>query len=80
MTLEEWEQEKDRELDERLSGLFRAAERPAPSRRFVSSTMTAVRLASLPAGRQPLRRPWFVPAGWAALVTAAASVAFAQER
>jgi hypothetical protein len=38
--------------------------------------MSAVRHARLPEGRQPLRHPWTVPAGWAALVMAAAAVAY----
>jgi hypothetical protein len=68
VTLEEWEEEKDRELDERLTRLFQAVERPEASAGFASKTMKAVRLAQLAAGRQELRRPWTTPAGWAALV------------
>src|SRR5689334_14652085 len=76
MTLQEWEQEKDRELEEQLAALFQSAAPPAPSAGFVSRTMKAVRQAPLPEGRHPLRRPWTVPAGWVALVMAAAAVAY----
>jgi hypothetical protein len=78
MTLEEWEQEKDRELDEldeQLTQLFRSAPPSAPPAGFVSRTMKAVRRAPLPAGRRPLRLPWIVPAGWAALVAVAVASA-----
>jgi hypothetical protein len=77
MTLQEWEQEKDRELEEQLAALFQTAAPPAPSAAFVSRTMKAVRQAPLPDGRHPLHRPWTVPAGWLALVMAAAAVAYA---
>ena len=77
MTLHEWEQEKDRELDEQLAALFQSAAPPAPSAGFVSRTMKAVRQAPLPEGRHPLRRPWTVPAGWVALVMAAAAATYA---
>jgi hypothetical protein len=76
MTLQEWEQEKDRELEEQLTELFQSAPPPTLSAGFVSRTMKAVRQAPLPAGRHPLRRPWTVPAGWAALVIAAAAVTY----
>jgi hypothetical protein len=76
MTLHEWEQEKDRELEEQLTTLFQSAPPPALSAGFVSRTMKAVRQAPLPEGRHPLRRPWTVPAGWMALVMAAAAVAY----
>jgi hypothetical protein len=72
MTLQEWEQEGDREMDEQLTSLFQSASPAAPSAGFVSRTMKAVRQAPLPEGRQPLRRRWTVPAGWVALVSAAA--------
>jgi hypothetical protein len=71
MTLHEWEDEKDRELDEQLTALFHSVQPPAPPAGFVSRTMHAVRRAPLVDGRSPLRRPWTVPFGWAALVTAA---------
>ena len=76
MTLEQWEEEKDNELDERFTVLFHSAQAPAPSAGFVSRTMKAVRLAQLAEGRQPLRRPWLVPVGWATLVAAAAAAAY----
>lgn len=74
MTLEEWEQEKDRELDEKLAGLFRSVQPPMPRAGFVSRTVKAARQAHLPAGRVPLQRPWFAPLGWGAI---AASLAYA---
>lgn len=76
MTLQEWEQEKDRELEEQLTTLFQSATPPELSAGFTARTMKAVRQAPLPEGRHPLRRPWTVPAGWAALVMAAAAVAY----
>ena len=76
MTLQEWEQEKDRELEEQLTTLFQSAPPPALSAGFVSRTMKAVRQAPLPEGRHPLRRRWTVPAGWVALVMAAAAAAY----
>ena len=60
MTLQEWEQQKDRELDQKLSALFQSAQSPAPRPGFVSRTMKAVRQAPLPdpelplAGHQPV--------------------------
>lgn len=72
MTLQEWEDEKDRELDQQLTAFFQSAEPPAPRLGFVSRTMTAVRRAPLPAGRHPLRHSWTVAAGWGALVAACA--------
>jgi hypothetical protein len=76
MTLEEWDQEKDRELDEQLTTLFRSTQSPAPPAGFVSRTMAAVRRAPLPAGRQPLRLPWIVPIGWAILIAAGTVASF----
>ena len=76
MTLHEWEQEKDRELEEQLTTLFQSAPPPELSAGFTARTMKAVRQAPLPEGRHPLRRPWTVPAGWAALVMTAAAVAY----
>ena len=76
MTLQEWEQEKDRELEEQLTTLFQSAPPPPLSAGFVSRTMKAVRQAPLPEGRHPLRRPWTVPAGWVALVMAAAAATY----
>ena len=76
MTLHEWEQEQDRELEEQLTTLFQSAPPPEISAGFTSRTMNAVRHAPLPEGRHPLRRPWTLPAGWAALVMAAAAVAY----
>jgi hypothetical protein len=76
MTLQEWEHEKDRELDEKLAALFQSAQPPAPPAGFVAHTMKAVRQSALPEGRHPLRRPWTVPAGWAALVAAAVAAAY----
>ena len=76
MTLQEWEQEKERELDAQVTKLFQSVPPPEPSAGFVSQTMKAVRQAPLPEGRHPLRRPWTVPAGWVALVMAAAAVTY----
>ena len=76
MTLQEWEDEKSRELDEQLAEIFRSSTPPAPSAGFVSRTMKAVRQSPLPQARHPLRRPWTVPAGWLALVMAAAAATF----
>jgi hypothetical protein len=75
MTLQEWEEEKDRELDERLMSLLRS-DRPVPPAGFVARTMKAVRRAPLPEGRQPLHRPWTVPLGWVALISASAAMAY----
>jgi uncharacterized membrane protein len=77
MTLQEWEQEKDRELDEQMTALFRSVDPPAPRSGFVSRTMKAVRRAPLPKGRRPIHIPWTVAAGWAALVAAGAAVSYA---
>jgi hypothetical protein len=76
MTLEEWEQKEDRELEEQLTALFQTAQPPAPPAGFVSRTMKAVRRAPLPEGRHPLRLPWVVPVGWAALVAAASAASY----
>lgn len=76
MTLEEWEHEQDRELDERLTTLFRSVEPPAPPDGFVSRTMKAVRRAPLPEGRKPFRFPWIVAAGWVVLVAGAAAASY----
>ena len=63
MTLEEWEEEKDRELDESLTTLFQAVERPEPSAGFASKTMKAVRLAPLAAGGHAHPPSGVIPAG-----------------
>jgi hypothetical protein len=76
MTLEEWEAEKDRELDEQLRALFHAVDAPSPRAEFVSRTMDAVRRSPLPAGRRPLRRSRAVPIGWVALVAGGAAAAY----
>ena len=68
---------QERELDARFIELFRSAERIDPSPDFVAKTMNAVRAASLPAGRQRLRTWWAAPLGWAALVSAAATITIA---
>jgi hypothetical protein len=61
------------ELDASLTALFQSVEPPEPRPGFASRTMNAVRRAPLPAGRRALRLPWTTPAGWAALVAAAAA-------
>jgi hypothetical protein len=76
MTLEEWEEQKDRELDESLSALFRSVERPEAPSGLASRTVKAVRRAPLPPGRRALRLPWTTPLGWAALVAAAAATTY----
>ena len=79
MTLQEWEQEKDRELEASMTALFKAVGPPGPPSGFASRTMKAVRRAPLPAGRRALGHPWqtvATPIGWAALVAAAAAAAF----
>jgi hypothetical protein len=77
VTLQEWEDQQDTELDEQLSTLFRSTENPRPSAAFVSQTMKAVRGVPLMAGRRALRRSWIAAAGWAALIAAAAGIAAA---
>jgi hypothetical protein len=76
MTLQEWEQEKDLDLDEQLTTLFRSVDAPAPGAGFVSRTMNAVRRTPLPQGRLPLRLPWIVPVGWTTLVAAAVAASY----
>ena len=68
MTLQEWEEQQDRELDEQLSGLFRSATPPVPTGDFASRTLAAARHAPLSTGRRRLRRPWTFVAGWTAVV------------
>ena len=75
MTEQEWDEQRDRELDERLTSLFKSVERPGPLAGFVSRTMKAVRQEPLPAGRRPLRNPVITLIGWAALI-AGATAAF----
>ena len=60
------------ELDEQLAVLFRSTAAPMPSADFAARTMKAVKRASLPAGRRPLRSPLAGIAGWAALVAGVA--------
>ena len=73
MTEHEWDQLKDRELDESLGTLFRSAGAPAPPAGFTSRTMKAVRRAPLPAGRRALRHPLVTPVSWTVLIAAAAA-------
>lgn len=75
MTQEEWEDEKDRELDAGLTALFQSVESPKPPAGFALRTMKAVRRTPLPAGRRALRHRWVTPLAWAALIAGAASVA-----
>ena len=78
MTEQEWDEQKDRELDERLTSLFKSVEsveRPGPLAGFASRTLKAVRQEPLPAGRRPLRNPVITLIGWAALI-AGATAAF----
>ena len=76
MTLDEWEDQNDRELDESLTALFRSVEPPAPRPGFASRAISAARRAPLPAGRVGLGRPWTVPLGWAALASGAAGTTY----
>ena len=70
MTEQEWDELKDRELDESLTALFKSVDAPAPLPGFASRTMKAVRREPLPAGRRRLAHPWTAPIGWAALIGA----------
>jgi hypothetical protein len=76
VTHEQWEEEQDRELDARLTALFRSAPPPQPPSGFLRRTLEAIRRQPLPAGRRPLRQPWSVPLGWAALVAGTAATAW----
>jgi hypothetical protein len=76
VTEQEWDDLKDRELDDSLASLFRSVDAPQPLPGFASRTMKAVRREPLPAGRRPLRHPLIVPLGWAALVAAASIAAW----
>jgi hypothetical protein len=77
MTEQEWDELKDRELDERLTSLFKSVERPGPLAGFASRTMKAVRQEPLPAGRRPLRSPVTTLIGWAALIGSATAASYA---
>lgn len=68
MTLQEWEEEKDRDLDASLTALFQSVPPPQPTSGFAGRTLKAIRRLPLPEGRRPLRRPWSVPVGWGALI------------
>ena len=72
MTEHEWDQLKDRELDNSLGVLFRSAGALAPLPEFTSRTLKAVRRAPLPAGRRALRHPLVAPISWTVLIAAAA--------
>ena len=72
MTEHEWDQLKDRELDNSLGVLFRSAGALAPLPGFTSRTLKAVRRAPLPAGRRALRHPLVAPISWTVLIAAAA--------
>lgn len=54
--------------DEELVALFRRSHAPVPPADFVARTMRAVKRASLPAGRKPLRSPLASLLGWAAVI------------
>jgi len=75
VTEQEWDQQKDRELDASLTALFKSVDPPRPRSGFSSRTMKAVRREKLPLGRRHLRHPWIAPAGWATLAAAASVVA-----
>ena len=76
MTEHEWNELKERELDEALSSLFLSVEKPKPGPRFTAKVMTAVRAADLPAGRDRLRHPMLVPAAWTVLITGVSAAAY----
>jgi hypothetical protein len=76
VTYEQWEEEKDRELDERLTTLFRGAVPPQPRAGFANRTLKAIRREPLAPGRRPLRQPWTVPIGWAALIGGTTGMAY----
>jgi len=71
VTEHEWDQLKDRELDDSLGALFRRAGAPAPLAGFTSRTMKAVRRAPLAAGRRALRHPLVAPISWTVLIATA---------
>lgn len=58
--------------DARLRAVLRGVEAPSPSADFTRRTMRAVKRASLPAGRVPLRDPLISLAGWAAIIAGVA--------
>ena len=63
--------------DARVRALLRGIEAPAPSADFTARTMRAVKRASLPAGRRPLRDPLTSLLGWAAIIGGVALSALA---
>ena len=85
MTEREWDELKDRELDDSLAALFQFADQPEPLPGFTARTMKAVRRAPLPAGRRRLTK-WKVTArhaealrakaGWLALVGGSAAATY----
>lgn len=77
MTEQDWNDLKDRELDEQLGTLFKSIDPPTVQQGFVSRTMKAVRSEALPPSRRALRHPLIAPLGWAALVTAVTGAAAA---
>lgn len=76
MTYEEWEDEKDHELDASLTAIFQSVSPPQPASGFAARTLKAVRRQHLPAGRRALRRSWSIPVGWAALTGGTAAIAY----
>jgi hypothetical protein len=73
MTRHEWDEASDRDLDERLTALFRSIGSPEAAPDFTARTMRAVRRAPLPPGRRALAHPLLVPIGWFALVSGVAA-------
>ena len=63
--------------DARVRALLRGIEVPSPSADFTARTMRAVKRASLPAGRRPLRDPLASLVGWAAIIGGVALSALA---
>ena len=66
----------DDELDARFDALFESIESPSPTAGFAARAMRAVKLAPLPPGRQPLRSPLASLVGWAAVISAVATLAW----
>jgi hypothetical protein len=76
VTLHEWEEEQDRELDASLTALFQSVPPPQPTSGFAGRTLQAIRQLPLPEGRRRLRRPWSVPVGWGALIAGTSASAY----
>lgn len=76
MTSEEWEEERELELDANLTALFQSVAPLQPTSGFAARTLRAVRRETLPAGRHALGRPWSLAVGWAAVIVGTAVAAY----